>query len=1106
MSVGSIIGGVVGGVIGFFAGGPVGAAYGFAIGAGVGAVLDPMKGPTLPGPKLVDNAVQTAGYGSMIPRVYGRIAMAGNIVWLENNKLKATTRKKKQGGKGGGGKVTTTTVTYSATFALVICEGPIKRISKIWCSDKLIYNATSNNPGALTQTAANGARMRFYLGTEDQQPDPRYEAAVGVGNAPAFRGEAYIVFEDFQLADYSNTLQAAQFKVEVMSDIDEIPATIIEQNSFFMAGPGGIDRAYTGFTLLDDYGALSFHKSESVTHLGSPYLLSKTISKFRLRSGFKDTATTEVIEGDYHAIYGGKGYLQGDFKSPFGSLRAYQEPTPPWIFLRRYFRSGKDFYKHPFGGPDNTLSFSPSSAFIHNGDMYGTLHHPGLGVERLFQVGSTNFNGFPPTTITPEFLGPSAQLKADQPAIVGQQLFKASGRAWQNVSDNTFREYSLSGLVAGADHTIPGPLIDARFFVEDGDYVYGAKPSLSYIPNATRIWRFKNTFDEPAISFDLSAAYAARPEFTNFSNVEFHAFSVKKGLLATVTNTNTSVIRRSVFKLNAVTPSAVLLSDIVKTEMLRSGLIEENEIDTDLLTKEIRGYKVQSGSVRSAIEPLQAAFPFDVIQSGYAIKTIPRGAGVADSVQFGDIIPSGNAIAGDCLDESREMDSQLPVKTIVKYLDAEREYSISEQYAERINTVAVNRVDLELPLVLTATEAAGMAEVLNNLPWTERSEFAFALPPSFLHLEPADVITLSTPWQEYNLRIIEINYRQDGTLAVKARSNLSGLYVSEALGGDGEVLPDDDVADPGPSFSVLLDVPVIDESSQNQPGFGVAMTGLTEDWPGGFELKSADGGANFDIFSTHAIAATIGTCGPAMPIRSGALLDIGSTLNVKLFSGELSSVSESQMFGGSNLAAYGRDGRWEIIRFQNAALNPDGSYTLSTFWRGDFGTERYTGTHLEGDQFVLLEPDAVQFVPVNVALIGATQTYREVTVGADVDSDDDSSYTYQGVNLECYSPVHARADRDASGNMTITWKRRTRIGGQWRDLVDVPVGEPTLQFEIDIMSGSVVRRTFATTLETVTYTAAQQVTDFSAVQPSVLIRIYQLSPTVGRGYPLEVTV
>ena len=40
-----------------------------------------------------------------------------------------------------------------------------------------------------------------------------------------------------------------------------------------------------------------------------------------------------------------------------------------------------------------------------------------------------------------------------------------------------------------------------------------------------------------------------------------------------------------------------------------------------------------------------------------------------------------------------------------------------------------------------------------------------------------------------------------------------------------------------------------------------------------------------------------------------------------------------------------------------------------------------------------------------------------------------------------YSPVHVSAVRDSSGNISLTWVRRTRIGGDWQDRVDVPLGE-----------------------------------------------------------------
>ena len=91
--------------------------------------------------------------------------------------------------------------------------------------------------------------------------------------------------------------------------------------------------------------------------------------------------------------------------------------------------------------------------------------------------------------------------------------------------------------------------------------------------------------------------------------------------------------------------------------------------------------------------------------------------------------------------------------------------------------------------------------------------------------------------------------------------------------------------------------------------------------------------------------------------------------------------------------------------------------------------------------------------------------------------------------------------RDGSGNLTINWLRRTRIGGDWRDGVDVPLSEESERYEVDIMSGVTVKRTITgLTTPTASYTAAQQVTDFGSAQSSVTVNVYQLSAKVGRGY------
>lgn len=51
------------------------------------------------------------------------------------------------------------------------------------------------------------------------------------------------------------------------------------------------------------------------------------------------------------------------------------------------------------------------------------------------------------------------------------------------------------------------------------------------------------------------------------------------------------------------------------------------------------------------------------------------------------------------------------------------------------------------------------------------------------------------------------------------------------------------------------------------------------------------------------------------------------------------------------------------------------------------------------------------------------------------------------------------------------------------------------------MNGANTVRTIAATTPTASYSAAQQVADFGSAQSSVSVRVYQLSASVGRGWP-----
>jgi hypothetical protein len=122
---------------------------------------------------------------------------------------------------------------------------------------------------------------------------------------------------------------------------------------------------------------------------------------------------------------------------------------------------------------------------------------------------------------------------------------------------------------------------------------------------------------------------------------------------------------------------------------------------------------------------------------------------------------------------------------------------------------------------------------------------------------------------------------------------------------------------------------------------------------------------------------------------------------------------------------------------------------------------------------------------------------------------DDASYatleeTFNGIALRPLSPVHVAARRESGGDMTISWIRRTRAGGDNWESADVPLGEEEERYAVDIMSGATVLRSLDATTTSVTYDTAAQTTDFGSTTFSTLtVRVAQLSRVFGRGSERE---
>ncbi|MDP3859949.1 MAG: glycoside hydrolase/phage tail family protein, partial [Phaeovulum sp.] len=188
-----------------------GAVIGRAVGATLGRVLDQRllgQGSAAVEVGRIDRfRISGASEGAAVGRVWGRMRLPGQVIWATRFAETATRR----GGKGAP-RPATTEFSYSISLAIAICEGEITRIGRVWADG--------------TEISAESLNMRVYTGAQTQQVDPKIAAVEGDGMAPAYRGTAYVVFEDLPLAQFGN--RVPQFNFEVMRPaqgelIDTVP-------------------------------------------------------------------------------------------------------------------------------------------------------------------------------------------------------------------------------------------------------------------------------------------------------------------------------------------------------------------------------------------------------------------------------------------------------------------------------------------------------------------------------------------------------------------------------------------------------------------------------------------------------------------------------------------------------------------------------------------------------------------------------------------------------------------------------------------------------------------------------------------------------------------
>jgi hypothetical protein len=146
-------------------------------------------------------------------------------------------------------------------------------------------------------------------------------------------------------------------------------------------------------------------------------------------------------------------------------------------------------------------------------------------------------------------------------------------------------------------------------------------------------------------------------------------------------------------------------------------------------------------------------------------------------------------------------------------------------------------------------------------------------------------------------------------------------------------------------------------------------------------------------------------------------------------------------------------------------------------------------------------------VPLGAGALGLTRMYAVGPASRDYA---DAAYvrvssTPGPLALKPYAPGRIWARRGSDG-VTIGFIRRARTDGDNWEGLEIPLGESTESYLVEILSGDAVKRILSVNTPEAFYASADEITDFTAPQTHLSLRVAQVSAFVGRGFALQADV
>lgn len=1086
---------------------PVSLAITVALNAAMMAVT---MAQTIEGPRTADLSVTVADYGTPLNNFYGKRRFEVPAFYAEGIREEKIRRKTK------GGKYNE--YVYYGTWAVAIAEHEIETINRVWFDRHLVYDNSNTGPPSIEEIFASivnksapgaprlsGKTYRLYYGTETQLPDPRIQLKVdaedGVDTTPAYRGVAYIMFEEMPLEKFGNRFPQVS--------VEAIRAT---------------DPAYPYFTTTDDIGNsrlwnTGFNQDYSRLIYGtSDFIILDTATRSVVSKGtfpvslnlsntvaYKRRGTFLAVSGNNRYLYeiSADGLSYTIFQD-FGSGTSQQQDevyvlfdgwdrewffTVPYSILTGFFLgqglfiNSKQFYGVDYFGQ----SYKPINWFKDTyGDIWGMFIDPGGGTEVIFYRW-VNTSGRT-TTDTVSVTGLSSYGIISDGAAVHYRDNDVDHFAFHMDHDDLYTADVETGVVT--NHVAAGSL----------DVYNTQKQFNACLVGSGTIWLNYTEYSLKDWSVVRTVPRASWPEPADSDGVIYDP--VQNALIGWPQFGGKITWRY----LDRVSSSNPTLASVMNDICQKVGLDSSN-YDTSALNQTLDGYSWTMGPASDIAGPLLELYDSDVRPHDDGIEFIKRDGSATSTITKEYMARSSNE--DPLVKTSLIPDVDLPYRIFLNFADVDADQTPNTAVAQRsgdsVDTSNELPVDMTT-LALPPDDADALTKRALRVRWFEREIHELKVTPLELAMEPGDVHTLEISGSEFTARLVKMDIKANGLIDTKwvntdpaIHAILTG-YGAPLSGRAASVL-----LIPGLSEAFVIDGPLCnDADNQTNPLVYVAGGPIDPDvfWPG-MEIARSDVGDELEsyVLSWDAVSATLSTTWgivtTTLPDAVPFVFDRGTTLTVTFKNGTPTSSTEEAILANEtlNLVAIGsHETGWEYVQFVTATLISGTTYELTTLLRGARGSEQFMSTHSAGERLVMISPNT------KVHSIGIDEYrdeiyYRGITTGRAITSAPAFSYTFEAVSHKPYAPALVKIVPNGA-DYDFSWIRRTRIGGNNIDGQDVPLGETSESYKVLIMDGSTIVRTITSTSESATYTEAQQISDWGSAQSSLTIKVAQVSPNL----------